>query len=47
MVRCLAVEDVEGGWRPLAVFAPVLRAEHEDDMVRDAPRRMRVTTRVA
>jgi hypothetical protein len=47
VVRCLAMEDVEGGWRPLAVFTPVLRAEHEDGMVRDPPRRMRVTTRVA
>jgi hypothetical protein len=22
VVRCLAVEDVEGGWRPQAVFSP-------------------------
>jgi hypothetical protein len=47
VVRCLAMEDVEGGWRPLAVFTPVLRAEHEDGMVRDPPRCMIVTTRVA
>jgi hypothetical protein len=47
VVRCLAVEDVKGGWRPLALFTPALRAEHEDGMVRDAPRRMRVTMQVA
>jgi hypothetical protein len=47
VVRCPAVENVEGGWRPRAVFDPVLQAEHEDDTIGDAPRRMRVTTWVA
>jgi hypothetical protein len=47
VVRCPAVEYVKGGWRPQAVFSPALRAEHEDDTVGDAPRRMRATTWVA
>jgi hypothetical protein len=47
VVRCPTVEDVEGGWRPQVVFGPALRAEHEDDTVRDAPMCMRVATRVA
>jgi hypothetical protein len=47
VVRCPTVEDVEGDWRPLVVFGLTLRAEHEDDTVRDAPMCMRVTTRVA
>jgi hypothetical protein len=38
VVRCLAVEDVEGGWRPRAFFSPALRAEYEDGTVGDAPR---------
>jgi hypothetical protein len=38
VVRCLAVEDVEGGWRPRAFFGPALRAEYEDGTVGDAPR---------
>jgi hypothetical protein len=41
MVRCPAVEGIEGGWRPRAVFGPVLRAEHEDGTDGDDPRRMR------
>jgi hypothetical protein len=47
VASCPAVEDVEGGWRPRAVFGPALRAEHKDGTVGDAPRRMRATTRVA
>jgi hypothetical protein len=47
VVRCPVVEYVEGGWRLRAVFGPVLRAEHEDDSVRDAPKRMRETAWVA
>jgi hypothetical protein len=47
VVRCPAVEDVEGGWRPRAVFGPTLRAEHKDDTIGDAPRRIRAMMRVA
>jgi hypothetical protein len=47
VVRCPTVEDVEGGWSPRAVFGPALRAEHEDSMVRDFPRPMTATMRVA
>jgi hypothetical protein len=47
LVRCPAVEDVEGGWRPRAVFGLMLQAEQEDGTVGDAPRRIRVMTWVA
>jgi hypothetical protein len=46
MVRCPAVEDVEGSWHPLAVFGSALRVEHKDDTVGDAPRRMMEMMRV-
>jgi hypothetical protein len=47
VMRYPGVEDGEGGWPPRVVFGPTLRAKHEDGKTGDAPRRMRVTTRVA